>query len=487
VIVQDTPTRIRLYDLPEKQLREQLTYVDKSVDFELKKLRNNRWLREKNENAWREAMDELKKKRLQCILFEDEKGLWTYSGLGWWLAGKFQVPFKSEVVFPEPQTIPWAVVPDKIPRPHQVKMKELLLEAQQGGVEAATGSGKSLALMFIAKELGLKSVVMTPSVSIADQLHKEFERHLGKKYVGKFFGGKKDSAKKFVIAVDDSLTKVTKDSEHWENLAKAQVFIADESHLCPAKSLSRVCFGLLKDAPYRFFFSGTQVRNDGLDLLLDAITNKIVFRSTVIDGVNDGYLAKPMFRMVPVTSDSTYMRDDANEMTRRHLFHNPVLNQKAADIANLMVEQLDRPTVILIREVEQFALLLPHIRHKVAFAHGGLTKDNRGNIPQEYWESDPNDLVERFNAGEFPILVGTSCIVTGTDIRNVKTILFLRGGKSEIDIKQSVGRGTRKPAGKEDCFFVDFDVTNVDVCHRHAEVRKQTYQSIYPDFEEVDL
>jgi hypothetical protein len=62
----------------------------------------------------------------------------------------------------------------------------------------------------------------------------------------------------------------------WEKLSKAQVFIADESHMTPAKTLQEVCFGLLKHAPYRFFFSATQMRGDGLGLLLEGIVGKIV-------------------------------------------------------------------------------------------------------------------------------------------------------------------------------------------------------------------
>jgi hypothetical protein len=38
--------------------------------------------------------------------------------------------------------------------------------------------------MQIAKELGLKTVVMTPSVSIAEQIHAEFLKHFGLRYVG---------------------------------------------------------------------------------------------------------------------------------------------------------------------------------------------------------------------------------------------------------------------------------------------------------------
>lgn len=500
MIIQETPTRIRLEDLPVEQLRKHLTYIDKSVDYELQKARHSKYLlKQLGEEGWREHLAELKAKREQCLLFEDSRGFWTWAGLGWWLASKFNTSLVNNVKYPEPVSIPWAKVPDKTPRNYQSRMERLLLEARHGGVEVGTGLGKSYVIMLLAKELGLKTVVMTPSVSIAGQIYNEFKIHLGEKYVGQFFDGKKDSRKRFVVAVDDSLTKIVEGDEHWHNLHDTQVFIADESHLCPAKSLAKVCHGLLSQAPYRFFFSGTQMRNDGLDLLLDSITGKIVFRMSVKDGVDQGWLAKPRFRMVPVSSSVSYFSRDPNEMTRAHLYYTPEVCAKAAEVANLMVEEMGRQVVILVKEIEQFAWLLPYLRHQVKFAHGGVTattykpngkiktQGNRDKLPKEFWDSDPSRFVEEFNAKQFPVLVGTSCITTGTDIQTVECLIYLQGGKSEIQVKQAVGRGTRKPPGKEDCFVIDFDVENIEVVHRHAEERAAIYADIYPDFEELRI
>jgi ATP-dependent helicase IRC3 len=501
-ITQTSPVRIELEGFDWKSLEKQLTYIDKSVDFELSKLKKNRWLLNKiGEEAWREQINDLKAKRTQCLLMGgQEEGYWTYSGLGWWLADKYGIEVENLVAYPEAKNVPWAKIPEKKARPYQEEMKTLLEAARHAGVEVGTGLGKSFVIMLLAKAHGLKTVVMTPSVNIAEQIHGEFLKHFGKKYVGQFFDGKKESNKLFVVAVDDSLSLVDKDSEHWRNLSKAQVFIADESHLCPAKSLARVCLGLLSQAPYRYFFSGTQMRNDGLDLLLGGITGKIVFTMTVQEGVEQGWLAKPMFRVIKTSSSDSYYHSDANMMTRAHLYYNDEVNAKAAEIANLMVEEMNRPVVILIKELEQFSKLVPYLRHEVKFAHGGVTKTtykddgetvkkagNDRHVPKEFWDSDPTDLVEAFNRGEFPILIGTSCITTGTDIQNVGAIVYCQGGKSEIQVKQCVGRGTRKPEGKEDCYFIDFDVENVEVLHRHAEARKDIYANIYPDFEELSL
>lgn len=486
----ESPTRARLDGIDLVEAKKHLTYHDKKVDFEIQKFKHAAWYVQKHgAEAHKEALEELKKQRFKSLLFQDQDNGkdWTYSGLGAYIARKFNVPVVNEVVYPEPEVVPWHRSPDRTLRPYQTSIVEKLIEARHGGVEVGTGLGKSFCILNLAKHFGLKTVIMTPSVSIADQIHREFEHHFGKKYVGKYGDGKKDFKKLFTVAVAASLARLDEDSEAWDHLSKVQVFIADESHQCPAQTLAKVCFGLCANAPYRYFFSGTQIRGDGLGLLLDAITGDIVFRMTVKDGVDQGYLAKPLFRMVKTKSSSSFYSKDANAMTRAHLFYNDRVNQLAAEIANNMVEQMGRQVLILVEEMEQLSCLLPYLKHEVRFAHGGVTKENKDKVPSQFHDSDPNALVKEFNAGKFPILVGTSCVTTGTDFQNVECIISIQGGKSEVQVKQSVGRGTRLAGTKTDCFFIDFDVANCDVTTRHAEARREIYRDIYPSLEEMSL
>jgi superfamily II DNA or RNA helicase len=489
VLTRESPVKLRI-QAPEDPtyLKLLLTYVDKSAEYELRKAKHSKWLRQKlTPEEYEDHLQGLKDKVKNCLLFEDEKGFWTYSGLEGLLTKKLRHEAVNQVQYPEEDLIPWAKPPVKIPRPYQLEMKEALLRARHGAVEVGTGLGKSLTALLLAKELALKTVIMTPSLSIASQMYEEFMTAFGTKYVGRFYDGKKESKKLFTIAVDDSLVKVDGNHPAYGDFRSVKVFIADESHLCPAKTLSRVCLGLFDQAPYRFFFSGTQLRNDGLGLLLEAITGPVVFRMSVKEGVDQGWLAKPRFKMVPVNSPVKYQSKDPQEMTRAHLYYVPDVCQKAGELANLMVEELDRQVVILIKELEQFQWVLPYLRHQAFFAHGGVTKDNKKYVPEAYWESDPQALVKDFNAGKIKVLVGTSCITTGTDLQSVGAIIFLCGGKSEIQVRQAVGRGTRKVPGKDDCWIVDFDVKNVDDVHRHALERAEIYRNIYPDFEEVSL
>lgn len=559
MILLECPTIARLVSPTEKgkryedlkaSLTKALTYIDKRVDFELKKTGDTlkRWEGKQSgvmrnrlgDEAYEERIaqmrarvEELTAQRKKCLLFEDERGLWTHSGLAHRIAKAAKDRIKISYGASSSNPYAWAHPPRYKDRPYQVEAYRKLLDAcGEGpcGVELATGAGKSTIIRNLVQHLGLRTIVMAPSTSIARQLYDDLVYHLGDRLVGLYGDGKKD-VKQVTVGIDDSLTRVAPGSDDWKLLSSAEVFVADESHLCPAESLAKVCFGLAAAAPYRFFFSATQMRNDGLDLVLDGITGQIVMHKDVKELVDDGYLARPFFKMVKVRTNSTYDSPDANRMTRTHLYYNRVVYETAAKLANQFVSVMKRPVVILVEELEQFKRLLPHLKHPARFAHGPLTTETREQIPCHkdkpckysepesedvkprlqdacvYHGAKPKELVEAFNRGDFPILVGTSCISTGTDIQVAEAAIYLQGGKSEIKVRQGVGRETRgglkgtvfnlqTGAQKVDCVHVDFDVIDPDadqndlvtfVPHRHARARAKMYDKIYGPVQEVDM
>ena len=509
----------------EEVLLEELSYVDKRVEFELgrtkasvRRFRSPRaaaslkdsWGREKYERVLSELEEKivlLQREREKCLLERDESGLWVRSGLAPRVAALLNVQ-APEVCYelPSAQHRAWDRAPEFSLDPYQVEAVERLLEgAARGpvGVELPTGSGKTTVLRQLLHQLGLPALVMAPSVSIATQIADDFARHFGSKNVGLYGNGKKQANRRIVVGIDASLAKLEPGSRDWDLLAAKQVFAVDESHLTPASSLQKVCFGLAADAPYRFFVSATQMRGDGLDLVLESITGELVTRLTLRDLVDQGYLAQPKFKMVRVRSYSRVRSEDQNVMTREHLFYNPVVNRVAGDLAVKFVKVLRRPTLILVEELEQFRELLPHLGDlRVGFAHGPLTAATKSLVPEAYQKLKPSEQVAQFNAGDLDVLVGTSCISTGTDIQVAGAGIYLMGGHSEVKVRQALGRETRgglkrhvvnpwTGEQKIDCVHVDFDVVDGDgddsfTTHRHALRRAATYADLFSEPRVVD-
>jgi superfamily II DNA or RNA helicase len=498
------PTILRFDDSyrdPSKlrNLKTSLRYVDKKIDYDIKRLKSQAAWYTGREDEYQEALEQLKSLRVKSLLFEDEKGLYTYTGLTDILSAECKDTFETKVELPEFGSLPYLNKPKHQPRYYQIEAHDALLASNHGNprrVEIGTGLGKSTIIRMLCKTVALKTVIMAPSVSIANQLYDDLVYHFGKRYVGKFGDGKKQSDKLITVGIDDSLTRIEEGTEHWENLSSAEMFIADESHLVPSETLSKVCLGLCKKAPYRYFFSATQIRNDGLDLVLNGITGTTVYEMSVRQGIDEGFLSRPHFKMVNTISDSETRTTDPGRLTRAHLYYNQKVIKSAADFANRFVRVMKRPTVILVEELEQFTALIPYLKHDVKFAHGPLDAKRKKLIPQKYHKDDPADLVAAFNKGEIPILVGTSCIATGTDLQAVEALIYLQGKSSEIKTKQAVGRATR--GGKEsfvfnpwtgqqklDCIYLDFSVTNNDFVNRHSLMRKDFYNQLYGPVEEI--
>lgn len=491
MIYQNDPSYVVLdLDVAQvKLLTRELTYTDKQAEQAYRRFKHARWYAGKyGDEAYQEELDRLKGLVTKCLLNEDFAGgdYSVLSGLKDLVSKLLNKPIVNNIVYPEPGLLAWDSKPEFEMHYYQKDALAKLLEAKHAGVEIGTGLGKSFIILHLVKQLALKTVVLAPSTSIADQLLETFTHHLGSKRVGKCYDGKKDVKKLVTIALPQTLIKLDGHSKEFKELTKTQVFVADESHLCPAETLKQVCFGLMANAPYRFFFSATQLRNDGKDLLLEAITGPIVYKMTVREGVDQGFLAKPVFKVVRTKSDYPCTKADPNDNTREDLFYNPLVIKTAAQLANSFVDLMGHQVLILIDEVEQFTKLLPYFKFEAGFAHGPLS-DNKSKVPEAYWKSEHTELVKKFNDGKLPILVGTSCISTGTDIRNVKTVIYLMGGRSEIQVKQAVGRSTRKVPGKTECNFIDFDVVNNEVCHRHAEERMEYYDTIYGPTEVITL
>lgn len=486
-----SPTRLNIgRDIPEDRLdflRGQLEFHDKRVDYEVKRLVRYKdyWVKKLGPEEFAEQLATLKAEARKSLLYHDDAGYWTLSGLRNDLAAALgeSISFQQP---PRGSPLAWREEPQKVSRDYQVAAATALLASPQpAAVEMGTGLGKSFILLNLIQQLGLRTLIMAPGTQIADQLYEEFSRYLGSDRVGAYFDGKKEHHKLITIGNSQSLTRVETDSPAWRSFRRCQVFAVDESHLCPAETLQKVCIGLADQAPWRFFFSGTQLRHDGLTLLLRGIIGGTVYSMTVQQGVDQGWLARPKFYMFQTTSPSYYRSDDAQKMNRIHLLENPNVLAIAAQFTNMSHTHLGKQVLILIEELSQFQLLRQRLQVPCALAHGPLTKTSRKEVPEDQWDFKPKQLVQAFNEGKLPVLIGTSCISTGTDILPVKVGINLRGGTSEIEARQGVGRCTRKSEGKDDFQFLDFNVMNVPMISNQAKARGKLYQQIYPDFTET--
>jgi superfamily II DNA or RNA helicase len=485
-----SPTKALVLDATDQEmatLRDELTYTNTAAAHDVKRHFNNKWLRSKNNAAWQTRLDFLKSKVKNTLVYEDSDGK-TFIRPG-------SLPYLGEtvanydnttinVVYPTPKKVAWA---KKLPfelYPYQTSSIEKLIPIQHGNVELCTGAGKSAIILNLCRETGYKTVIVAPSRSIFRELMKAFETYLGKSQVGGFGDGKRKIGKRFTVAISDSLVNVKPGSEEWEFFSKADMMIVDESHTFGAETLEDICHGVLGDIPCRFFVSATQTRGDGAEKLLQSIIGKTVHSLGTAEAIAGGYICNHNFTIVPVqSSNPNYNDEDVLKMKRIHFLNNKNIANFAAKLANATATISGMQTLILVEELTQLSMLLPLLKVPYAYAHSESSKLKLEPLGLE--KVDTDDSVEKFNKNEVKVLVGTSCIATGTNIYPCHSTVNWVGGASEIKTKQgAVGRSVRlhgqntykgKCVEKTICRIYDFDVQDVYVLQHHLEQRMAYY------------
>lgn len=434
-----------------RAVKDLLTYTNKAAEALVRRHRHNKWFLNKNgTEAWREKLDELQADVEVCLL----DGNRTLAGF----VSQLEARGYAGAAYRAPayDNRPLLGTPKKA-RYYQTEAIDAMEAARHCAVSLPTGAGKSLCITELLRRIGLRAVVVAPTESIASQLYKDLSQAFGRAKLGFFGDGKKDSKKDIVVGIAAGLARVDSKSPHYDAMRDRDVFIFDESHLAPAATFKNICLGFGSSASYRFFFSATQFRNDGADLLLEGITGPVVYDKSFASLVAEGYLAKPNHYGFVVDSRSGFV-GSTEDMQERHFYGNDELHFAAADAANQFWRLDKRPVLILVDHVAQFMKILPRLKIRTGFAHGTLKREQKDELPSEFHSDDTQKLVDAFNAGELPCIVGTSCIATGTDFQPTGTLINMQAGRSEIKWRQGRGRATRIAGDKREFNHVDFGV-----------------------------
>lgn len=479
------PTRAYVQATDEElaSLRKQLSYVNLAVKHELKRLSKNHWYRSSNPEKWQIQCNLLKEQVNQCLVFTDGPLLYIRPGSIPYLQD-LNIEIDNQIIYPEPKKIPWAkMLPFELYL-YQNDSGELLLKVKHGNVNICTGGGKTAIILWLCRELGLQCVIVTPSSSIFNEILEKCEYHFGKGKVGAYGDGKKRLGKLITVATSKSLAMLDPSSKEYEFFSKAQCFIGDECHTLPSETLETVCHGVLGNAPYRFFFSGSPTRADGAEKLLQSIIGETVLTLTTREAVEKGFVSPHDFRIVRIeSSDPSLGSTDPLEIKRMHFLRNKNICAFIAKLCNSLASRGEQ-VLVLVEETNQIAMLLPKLTVPTVIAHSEKSTARLQELGIS--KVDPSESVEKFNKKEALILLGSSCIGTGTNIYPQTHTVNWQGGASEVKTKQgAVGRSVRLPQAnpwaklcgdKKLCTIWDFDVVGNFVLERHLEERMSCYK-----------
>lgn len=480
-----SPTKAYITEATSEEiesLTDQLSYIDLAAKHALKRLSKNHWFKSSNPVKYQVQYDLLKEQVNQCLLFSEGPHKYIRPGSIPYLTG-LNIEVEDQIIYPKPKKMPYfRPLPFQLYQ-YQKDSVDLLIKAKHGNVNICTGGGKTACILQICQQLGCQSVIVTPSSSIFNEILEKAEHHFGKGKVGAYGDGKKRLDKLITIATSKSLAMLKPDSKEYEFFSKTQCFLGDECHTLPSETLEAVCHGVLANAPYRFFFSGSPTRADGAEKLLQSIIGETVYTLTTKEAIKNGFVCPHDFRIVQIeSSDPSFSSTDPLEIKRLHFLRNKNICAFTAKFCNSLAARGEQ-VLVLTEEINQIAMLLPKLTVPTAIAHSEKSAVRLQELG--LYKVDPSESVEKFNKKEAMVLVGTSCISTGTNIYPMTHTVNWQGGASEVKTKQgAVGRSVRLPqanpyakvcGNKDKCTIWDFNVYGNYVLERHLEERIRCY------------
>ncbi len=171
------------------------------------------------------------------------------------------------------------------PRPYQDDALAAWLAAGgRGVVVLPTGAGKTiLALMAIAR-LGLRTLVVVPTIELLYQWRNAVVERLGvpKSKVGVVGDGRRELRPVTIITYASA-------SMPDAPISGVGLLICDEAHHLPSPSYSTIPARC--GAPYRLGITATPERSDGADAALDRLLGPVVYQRTPGELSSEGHLA----------------------------------------------------------------------------------------------------------------------------------------------------------------------------------------------------
>jgi len=314
------------------------------------------------------------------------------------------------------------------PYPDQIEAVQAAVRAERGIIAATTGTGKSLIAALLIKALGVRTLIVVPSLELKAQLTASFREWFDEITVGPLG---------CYIAIEnvDALSNHAKQNSY-------DCVIIDEFHHGAAKTYRDLNKKAWKNVYYRFGLTATPFRSqDHERLLLESVLSNIIYEIRYQDAVTKGYI-------VPIEACYvTLPTQKCSANTWAGVYSQLVVNNDHRNqiIANILdnANKAGMSTLCLVKEIAHGMNIAALCKDPPAFATG---EDKR---TREY--------ILEFNLKERKCLIGTVGVLgEGVDTKPAELVIIAGLGKSKNQFMQNVGRAIRKYPGKESAKIIIF-------------------------------
>ncbi len=339
-------------------------------------------------------------------------------------------------------------------KPHQSNAFIHAMQKRRSLLLSPTSSGKSLIIYLIVRQLleyqNLKGLIIVPTTSLVEQLYSDFGDYASadtfnpETMVHRIYQGKdKYTDKKVVISTWQSLYQLPEEYFH-----QFQYIIGDEAHLFKSQSLTKIMTACI-NTKYRIGLTGTLDGTKTHKLVLEGLFGPVKTVTTTKELIDSKDVSAINIKCLVIKHPDDICEKAKDWTYQEELEYLITSENRNRFIRNLAIS-LNKNTLILYQMVEKHGKILYNIikekakDRKVFFVHGNVETEDREEI-RAIMEKE-NDAIIVASFGTFS---------TGINIRNLHNIIFASPSKSRVRNLQSIGRGLRQSAGKEQAIIYD--------------------------------
>ena len=273
--------------------------------------------------------------------------------------------------------------------------------------------------------------------------------------------------------------------------SEVKIFIGDEFHHQSCDTWYTI-YNSLKGVEVALGFSASIIDVNKLPIMS---LSKLTYNESVIIGctgniimnilpsfyIEKGILARPVvIRMSNPASEWVFDDRDWNQLRREKLeskFRTKIL----CDVSTLF-NIINYKVLILVSTKSYAKSIMESFRSygmqdKCVCSFGGgvyLKMDDSG----ELIDCKDEDPKEKFNSGEFNIMIGTTHLYEGADIPDLDVIILAEVGRQPRKLIQGVGRSLRKSKHGHYAYIIDFTDHNNGVLQYHSKLRMGMYKEL---------
>jgi superfamily II DNA or RNA helicase len=354
-------------------------------------------------------------------------------------------------------------------RYYQEKSIELLQQNSKFIINLPTGSGKTIIIALIIKNLGINTVVCVPTKEILYQTYEKFILFFGKENVGILGDGIKNISKITICTIqslyrikneilnelkiaNDDLTFI-KSIEDEKNcdisfielnqlFKRTELLLVDECHIMPSFTFYNTIMRF-SNAYYKIGLTATAYRSDGLDMKMFACLGKIAYKVSTNTLIEEGYLVPAEIKIIDTTIDLPYK--NFKTIYSKGIVHNDKRNKIICDI--IKKYENNNKIMILVDYIEHGMEIINMYKRN----YGKTLKFLNGNEITEI----RNEIKSGFE-GKFNVLVATTIADIGLDFPFLNILILAGGGKSKVKLIQRIGRTLRLYPNKKKALIFDF-------------------------------